>query len=488
MSLTKVSYSMIEGAVTNVLDFGATGDGVTDDRAAIQAAIDYVAAQGGGTVYFPKPVDYYRITSKHPVEDCGLLIQNNNITLKGHWVANTHEAAHIRCFFSSSTLAGLYVKGTCRGLVFDGITVFTDFATNVGYMEVVPTLTMRQCRFTCNNTTANIAAGRAADNALRIDQTFVSTLENVWTTGIVGFRIGTVSGECTSTTFTSCYSNRPRDVGFLLTNVVYSTLNSCACDGAGGAWNTDLLTAYQFVTCSGITMNACGAEEGRTALRMITACTQMTINGLWIAGYGAKTIGDAAPLIEWDGSGSIQSVRYSLSGTRFYPARPFVFTSFNLPGQRISVLDAIIPRSLIGNALGAGTTTNRNLFVMADSPQLRTFQFAAAAGTVLTIPIVSQNSAWIKHSLQIRGCTQDGAASNPRPFESTIAFRSLTSLADITSNNAYGITSVTDSGMNLVVTLANAVDGIIVTIDPLYRDRRNGFAIEAIDFDNITFS
>jgi polygalacturonase len=31
MTLTKVTYSMIAGAVTNVQDFGAVGDGVADD-------------------------------------------------------------------------------------------------------------------------------------------------------------------------------------------------------------------------------------------------------------------------------------------------------------------------------------------------------------------------------------------------------------------------------------------------------------------------
>jgi hypothetical protein len=50
MSLTKVSYSMINGSPANVLDFGAVGDGVTDDTAAIQAAIN----SGARTVYAPK--------------------------------------------------------------------------------------------------------------------------------------------------------------------------------------------------------------------------------------------------------------------------------------------------------------------------------------------------------------------------------------------------------------------------------------------------
>lgn len=51
MGLTKVSYSMIEGAPINVLDFGAVGDGTTDDFLAFQSAV--AALPNGGTIYIP---------------------------------------------------------------------------------------------------------------------------------------------------------------------------------------------------------------------------------------------------------------------------------------------------------------------------------------------------------------------------------------------------------------------------------------------------
>jgi hypothetical protein len=64
MSLTKASYSMITGAPVNVKDYGATGDGTTDDTAAIQAAIVF-CEDNLQPLYFPpnNVSQFYKITA-----------------------------------------------------------------------------------------------------------------------------------------------------------------------------------------------------------------------------------------------------------------------------------------------------------------------------------------------------------------------------------------------------------------------------------------
>ena len=98
MSLTKATYSMITGAPLNVKDFGAVGDGVTDDTIAIQAAIDVfklpagspaTVADTGGGIYFPRGI--YKVSGLEivPVDSTnngaynGITLFGENAVLKG---------------------------------------------------------------------------------------------------------------------------------------------------------------------------------------------------------------------------------------------------------------------------------------------------------------------------------------------------------------------------------------------------------------------
>ena len=73
MSLTKVSGSMLQSAPICVDSFGAVGDGVTDDTAAVQAAIDSITNDDGAEIYFT-PSKTYALGSTQ------IILTKNNVT------------------------------------------------------------------------------------------------------------------------------------------------------------------------------------------------------------------------------------------------------------------------------------------------------------------------------------------------------------------------------------------------------------------------
>ncbi len=66
-----------ESLVYNIEDFGGAGDGRTDNSYAIQEAVRYVAAAGGGTIFFPK--GNYKINSSIRIDEASTGI----VTLAG---------------------------------------------------------------------------------------------------------------------------------------------------------------------------------------------------------------------------------------------------------------------------------------------------------------------------------------------------------------------------------------------------------------------
>lgn len=108
----------------NVLDYGATGDGTTDDTAAIQATVDAAHADGGGTVYLPNGT--YMILANVPststpnflgdeggvaLKDNVNFFMDNGVTLKA-FPTSQNQYVILRCYNKTNvTIVGGTVEG-----------------------------------------------------------------------------------------------------------------------------------------------------------------------------------------------------------------------------------------------------------------------------------------------------------------------------------------------------------------------------------------
>jgi len=143
MALTKATYSMIQGAVANILDFGADPTGAADSTTAIQAAVDSVKVSGGA-VYFPTGT--YKITDTIVVDTgvytTGLILFGNGRNSIISQTGTNKDAFHFSTtqFLQNSGFRDLKITcdadaGHCINIVY-GCT--TCFVTNVDMVQLNP--------------------------------------------------------------------------------------------------------------------------------------------------------------------------------------------------------------------------------------------------------------------------------------------------------------------------------------------------------------
>ena len=116
----------------NVFDFGAKGDGITDDTAAIQAAIDFAAERGGGKILFPYTKGGYRIASPGIEEVDGKPVRaqivipadSSNIRLEGEMPCRLLNAYIVR---PPESVKNNFIPTTFGTLRTDNTRIFSDW-------------------------------------------------------------------------------------------------------------------------------------------------------------------------------------------------------------------------------------------------------------------------------------------------------------------------------------------------------------------------
>ena len=145
MSLTKVTYSMIDGAAANVKDFGAVGNGTTDDTEAIQAAIDSGAKRiifPEGTYYLPagaQTVQAYAIaegdaTIDLPVPYAVMVSGKTNMVIDASGASFVTNYGNPFCFYrcvSSNFIGGSFTRNGSDAEVDANQTVAVQFVRSV---------------------------------------------------------------------------------------------------------------------------------------------------------------------------------------------------------------------------------------------------------------------------------------------------------------------------------------------------------------------
>ncbi len=154
MALTRVSYSMVTGAVANVLDYGADNTGATDSTSAINAAID-----SGKAVFLPRGA--YLVDP-----DVGIIVKNGTVIF-GEGKLKTIIVAQPNGGTTAELAA--YVKGSVIKRVFNPSGI-NSYVSNVEMRDFAVVLNHP----TSSVTTTEIQIGIDLRNITR------ATVRDVW--------------------------------------------------------------------------------------------------------------------------------------------------------------------------------------------------------------------------------------------------------------------------------------------------------------------
>lgn len=231
----------------SVKDFGATGDGATDDTQAFKDAIAYLGGNTlyrGGTLYVPKGVykitDTLQIVSASGTDSSGI-----NFFMLG-------DGPYSTTLDFSSSAAGKFGIQFLNGGNFGISKLFIKGATADGIrLGASPIDAAYNFEFVIDQVQVKDCVG----SGLSSPQSYLATIRDCWFLNNGGHGID-LTGFHTSLDISRTECGGNAGDGFHVNGMVYSTFTACAADA-----NT--YAGFSFSNCNGVVLDGCGTESNK---------------------------------------------------------------------------------------------------------------------------------------------------------------------------------------------------------------------------------
>lgn len=259
-------------AWVDVKDFGAVGDGVTDDTQAIRNALASVGQ--GGTVFFPTPSVHYKVAL--PAGETNIFtLSTRNVKIEGTAINGVYLPI-IRASGTTLNNSASVFKIMTDAVIFENMSVFGGPNNDPKVGFGISTDTTFRPFLTFKNTHVLHVSKKAFDLT-----TYMCTMENCHARFIrnasldgTGFDIKSeVNGlEGTMLSMIGCFTDYT-DIGYKLTNMLYSKISACGADHVNEV-------SYLLDQCKNVSFSGIGSEFVTKQIIRLLTCVNVEFSAV----------------------------------------------------------------------------------------------------------------------------------------------------------------------------------------------------------------